>query len=281
MKKFISIMVVCFVIITLFCSCKDSKEIVSDEGYHAKGAIQECSNGWFLFFELGYNLNNKTPVDEYVIVNAVNLKYSKLDDFRISVIDPETKKEIDSIQPEVSYCSMNPQYKSILNNLEKALLEREQVPNLTENELSNFEENDIFNKKSVVNLYNAAIEKGEMTFGKYGDLSESGLKSEYELSGYKWQVGYFLSYANITALNIELIYSDGTYLSDIANENMTAEQKELLSIIDQIENNIIYNQNFIDIGVESNLEIGDIKLSRLWNLLNTFEEEHNASAKNQ
>lgn len=279
MKRIISIMV-CFVIISLFCSCKDSKEIVSDEGYHAKGAIQECSDGWFLFFELGYNLNNETPVDEYVIVNAVNLKYSNLDDFRISVVDSETKEIIDSIQPEVSYCSMNPKYKSILSELEKTLLEREQTPNLTDDELSNFEDNVIFNKEGIIDIYNTAIKNGEMTFGKYGTLSESGLKSENELSGYKWQVGYFLSYANITALNIELIYSDGTYLSDIANENMTAEQKELFSKITLIENNIINNQNFIDIGVDSNLEIGNVKLSRLWNLLNTFEEEYKANAGN-
>lgn len=272
---------VCFVIITLLCSCKNSKEIVSDEGYHAKCAVKECSDGWFLFFELGYNLNNEIPVDEYVIVNAVNLKHSNLDDFRISVVDSETKEVIDSIQPEVSYCSMNPQYKSILNKLEKTLLEREQNPNLTDDELSNFEDNDIFNKEVIMEIYNTAIKNGEMTFGKYGNLSESGLKSENELSGYKWQVGYFLSYANITALNIELIYSDGTYLSDIAKEDMTTEQKELFSIITQIENNIINNQNFIDIGIDSNLEIGNIKLSRLWHLLNAFEEEYNANAKNQ
>lgn len=280
MKKIIPIMV-CFVIITLLCSCKNSKEIVSDEGYHAKCAVKECSDGWFLFFELGYNLNNEIPVDEYVIVNAVNLKHSNLDDFRISVVDSETKEVIDSIQPEVSYCSMNPQYKSILNKLEKTLLEREQNPNLTDDELSNFEDNDIFNKEVIMEIYNTAIKNGEMTFGKYGNLSESGLKSENELSGYKWQVGYFLSYANITALNIELIYSDGTYLSDIAKEDMTTEQKELFSIITQIENNIINNQNFIDIGIDSNLEIGNIKLSRLWHLLNAFEEEYNANAKNQ
>lgn len=280
MKKCIAIMM-CWVIITTLCSCKNSKEMVLDEGYHAKGAVQECSNGWFMFFELGYNLNQGIPTDEYVMVDAVNLKYKNLDDFKIRLVDSETKEAIETIQPEVSYCSMNPQYESILYDLEKSLLARKQNPDLTDRELLNFEDNDIFNKKIIMDIYNTALQNGEMTFGKYGNLSESGLKSENELSGYKWQVGYFLSYANIAALNIELIYSDGIYLSDIAKEDMTTEQKELFSIINQIENNIISNQNFIDIGIDSNLEIGNVKLSRLYNLLNTFEEEHNANAENQ
>lgn len=281
MKKFIAVMMFFVIITTTFCSCKNSTEVVLDEGYHAKGAVQECSNGWFMFFELGYNLNQEIPTDEYVIVNAVNLKYKNLDDFKIRMIDSETKEVIETIQPEVSYCSMNPQYELILYNLEKTLLAREQNPDLTERELLNFEDNDIFNKKVIMDIYNTALKNGEMTFGKYGDLSESGLKSEDELSGYKWQVGYLLSYANIAALNIELIYSDGTYLSDITKEDMTTNQKELFSIITKIENNIIRNQNFVDIGINSNLEIGNIKLSRLQNLLNTFEEEHNANAENQ
>lgn len=277
MKKTIAFLLSVFAIIGSFCGCsKDVNNTVEDEEmYHAQCSVQECKDGWFFFIAYEYNLSESgEETDRYFNADAVNLKHNDLKDYQVLVVDEDTQEVTDTIAPEVSYFSMNPKYESLLSELKNHLLEREQKPNLTLDEIAFLKDNDVFSHDDIVQTYNSALTNGDLEFGKYGNISESGLKCEKALSGYMWQVGYYVSYGNILAVNIELITEDGTYLSDIAPKDRSAQQQQIIEEIDKIEKNIIKTQNFIALGIDRNTEIGHVKISRLFHLLEKIEKDN-------
>lgn len=272
MKRNISI-IICLIFITLFSACTKKQPEINEQMYHSQGSVIECNDGWFLFVEHTYNIADKTITDKSFNLDAVNLKYNNLNDFQILCYDSETQKVIDRIRPEVSYLSMNPEYKLMLNQNIDVFKNRKMSSDLTNAELPNIN-SEMFTKDDIVNVYNKAIERGDLNFGKYGNISESGLKRDNELNGYMWQVGYFVIYGNIEAVNIELVNADGSYLSDINLKNLSTEQKELIEIINNLEKNILEKQSFIDLSIEDCYDNYSVDINRLFMLLNKIEEEN-------
>ena len=276
MKKNVMIVLSVFLIIIFICCGCNKNDIENNNMYHSQSYIQECKDGWILFMSYEYNLSEQgDEIDQFINIDAVNLKYNNLEDFQVLCIDEDTQKVIAKMKPEVSYLSMNPKYEGILSEIENFLIDRKLSPDLTTKELLFLEDNEIFSLEDIVKVYNTAILKGDLNFGKYGNISESGLKREKALDDYMWQVGYYVSYVNIFAVNIELIDSSGVYLSNINSNELSKNQKKIINLIDEIEKNIIQTQSFINLGIDSDTTIGDIKFNRLFNLLQNIEKENN------
>ena len=277
MKRYISLLLSISLILLSFSACnKDISEepIQEDDGYHAIGDIRELDDGWYVFVEYDFNIKDNLRVDRTVIFDVVNLKYTSLEDYSITVLN-EKDEVIGHIADKVPYYSLNHKNDDTVKFIENTLLNREDKPNLSISELSEVEDNELFTKADIVDTYNTAITNGELTFGKYGNISQSDTIFENELSGYKWQVSYFSLYGNISVINIELIYSNNRYLSDISKDDLTDEQKELLDVINKIEDNIMKSQSFINTGYTDGDIIGNVKLSRLHAILNGLEKENN------
>lgn len=275
MKKFICLLLCILVFQTILVSCdKNSSELDYTDIYHSQMAVKELSNGWNLFVEYTYMIDENGKVyDESYYIDAVNLKYKELSNFDIACIDSNTNSIVGYVEPQVHYMSMNPSYKSTIDSLYTYFEKRKRSCDLKEEELDFVEKNDIYDKHDIIELYNESIKKGDLSIGNFMNLSESDLLSENEIDGYKFQAAYFLSYGNIAKINIELIYADGTHLSDINNYNLTEEQKIILEDISNIEKEIIEKQTFNITGYETNSNVKSIDFRRLFNLLKQFGNE--------
>ena len=277
MKRYISLLLSISLILLSFSACKkdiSEETIQEDDGYHAIGDIRELDGGWYLFVEYDFNLKDNLRVDRTMTFDIANLKYTCLEDYTVTVLNE--KDEVIGHTPEkVPYYTLDHKNNATEKFIEGTLLNREEKPNLSVSELSEVEDNEIFTKADLVDTYNTAMANGELTFGKYGNISQSDIIYENELSGYKWQVGYFSLYGNISAINIELIYSNNLYLSDIGKDELTNDQKELLDVINQIEDNIMKSQSFVNTGYSDKDVIGNVKISRLHSVLNEIEKGNN------
>ena len=277
MKRYISLLLSISLILLSFSACKKNipeEPIQKDDGYHAMSDIRELDDGWYVVVEYNFCLKNNLRVGRTYYFDAVNLKYTSLEEYSITITN-EKDEVIGHIPSTVPHFAQNQKNLPKVNYIEDILLNREDKPSLSISELSEVEDNEIFTKADIVDTYNTAMANGELTFGKYDNLSSSDTISENELSGYKWQVGYFLSYGNIAAINIELIYSNDRYLSDIGKDELTNDQKELLDVINQIEDNIMKSQSFVNTGYTDGDIIGNVKISRLHSVLNEIEKGNN------
>lgn len=247
-------------------------------GYRAMMASKQKEDGWYLTFIYNYvpdeNGNRTNP---NFFFDGINLKYDYLPDFQIRLTDGSTGEVLDYIEPDLSNICQNPEYKVILDAINSYLLSRPLTPDLTVAELDFFEDNSLFTRQDVVELYNEAIANGEWTRGEFDCISSAGQQEDGMMSGYQWRVSYMMMYSNLSLLNIELIYEDGRYLSDIPEEELTAGQRELRAAIDGVEKSMVGQQDFLGIGIDPNTVIDNVEFSRLYRLLEAFDAENRAA----
>jgi len=124
-------------------------------------------------------------------------------------------------------------------------------------------------KETLIDIFNRAYDKDPIEFGKYLNLPFVQVETSISNNGYIFQVGYYLEYGNIIKVNIEIIYDDGTYLSDLVKDKKASvHQKELFNKIKRVEEFILINQDF-DI---SNFNEYDDSLKMLLNVLKRIIE---------
>lgn len=242
MKKRLLCFTVIIALLFSFSACDKTEKVQNEEKIFPRYdtyASKELDGGWFLYgdYQEIYTPEGKPAEGCCFYLEGVNLKYRNLKDFAIPVIDDATGEISHYITPNVFAMGTNNEYEVIFEKLGKYLTERKQSPDLTVEELSFIEiEDKLFTKDDVVYLYNTVFEnykprneENNIMRGKYKNISYDQLQRGPELNGYSWQAGYLInSNGNIDKLNIELIYSDGQYLSNIEEASLTEGQRELL-----------------------------------------------------
>lgn len=278
MKKVASLLL-SLVFLFILCACGNSEENEPQYTRQDKSAVLELSGGWVMYYERQevYDANGSFN-QAYCSLDGVNLKYQDLSDFNMRLIDKKTGEVTGSIPPAVHFFQMNKIYEDKITPINAALEMRPPTPDLTLDELQGQDISGLmFTLEDVVNVYNAAMANGVKEPGKYMNLSSANIVSEAMLDGYQWQVGYFILSGQIAALDIELIYDDGSYLSDMDEATLSGSQKELKQVIGTITGNILRSGSLLDLGIDHSREVGQVQLSRLYKLLNSIEVENENS----
>lgn len=246
-----------------------------------KTAVVELSSGWFLFvdFEEGYSAKTDELEDAVCWIDGSNLKYQNLTEFNVPIIDSATGEVIDKIAPAVNSFSANTEYKEVLDKIEDYVLQRDNSIELSVEELDFVNtEGLLFSKEDVVEAFNAAMKNpvkiSVFESGKYVHIPFDDIVKGNKMAGYSWQVGYSVPGGMIQAINIELKCSDGRYLSNFDENELSAEQKQVLEEIEIIENAIKTEQSFIAPSYDFEKKIGDVDFSRLYLVLNKIESDN-------
>lgn len=270
-------------ILFLFSLCACSKQEDTSEPEYSRqdrNAILQLSDGWYLYYdrEEVYDANGGF-IKAYCSLDGVNLKYKNLSDFNMRLVNADTGEVTGSVSPSVHYFQMNKTYEDKIAPIAGILENRPAAADLTLKELQGNDISDLcFTLDDVVKVYNAAMENGVKEFGKYMNISVSDIVSDPMLDGYQWQVGYYILSGQIAAVDIELIYADGRYLSDIEEKNLSDAQKELLTAVKVITEQILTSGNLSDIGIDQESVIDHISFNRLYTLLNSIEVENEKNA---
>lgn len=279
MKK-VCVLIITVLFLIILCACSNTEAEPELEYLRQdKNSVLKLSDGWYLYYEREevYD-SNGAFTQAYCSCDGVNLKYKNLTDFNIPLIDMNSGKVAGSVPPSVHFLKMNKIYEEKMKAIEKVLNSRPTVDNLTVEELKDVDISGlIFSLDDVVNVYNKAMSGGTKEFGKYMNISSSNIVSDTLLDGYQWQVGYFILSGHIVAIDIEVIYDDGRYLSDINENQLSDSQKELLQKIEDIRNNILANGNFLGSNLDFEEEFDEVNFTRLYKLLKSLEVENEKS----
>ena len=250
------------VVVMSFHSCKlGSDNIDSAINYTSQSVFHETDDGWYYYFIIEKVKNSSKTYYEF---NAVNLKYREIPNYVINGYD-ENGNVVETMLPVPVSLYNGPETKNDIKKISKFFNTSCPDSILT---LADMDTLDItaISKKTIVEYYNDALSSPLEQLGNYKDMQISNVVQESNSNdGYKWQVGYYLNYGNIKCFNIEIIYDDGTYLSDIDS----AEAKATIEIIERIEEDVINSQSFnIDVS-KYQVDI-DIDFARLIRLINTL-----------
>lgn len=275
MKKKILMVIIFFIIminiISLATNINNNKQKEIKINFIEKCSFKDLEDGWTYYVCLDYKTGDDSKTINNATFDGVNLKYSTLEDYYITVTD-ENNNVIDKISADLVSLSTGDKTSSDLLKINTFLESKHFNREITTEDLSIYL--DIVDKNIIVELYNDAFNKETLTAGKYMELSFSNaLTSSYQ-DNYKFQIIYILNYGNIGKVNIEVIYEDGTYLSDKVNDNIaTKEELEFNNYIKEIENQILKNNTFKLKNMKK--KFGNYKLTELNNLLKELEENSN------
>lgn len=284
MKKICSVIPLSILLLLLLNSCAadNNEPVINEYIRHDKNAVIELTGGWYFFcdYEEIYNTDGSYETT-YCTIDGMNLKYQNLSDFNIAITDKQSGKITGYVTPAVHGFCMNKLYKEKLEELSEYVKNRNASADLTVEELDFSDIPDmLFTKDDVVKVYNSAMTKGTVNPGKYMYISSSDIIKGPALGNYYWQVGYLILSGNISAINIELIYSDGRRLSDIDISERTEAQSELLKAIKQAQESIINRQSFTETGFQFNKTVSDVDFNRLFTILTAIEEKNETNRKN-
>lgn len=280
MKKTSLMIIFCLCFSFLFSACSENSEKKQTTNVYRydRTSVTELTDGWFLFcdYEEIYN-SDGTYLNTYCTLDGMNLKYQDLSDFNVAITNSKTGEITGYITPSVNGFCMNENYNEKLTKVSEYLKNRDSKTVLSEEELSFIDiDNMIFKKNDIVNVYNDAMKNtvDSKNSGEYLYISFSDIRKGALIGDYHWQVGYLIFTGNIAAINIELIYSDGKYLSDIDSSKLTEQQIALISEIEKTENYIIKQQTFIPSNFNFNKSVDGVEFSKLHEILNSIEVEN-------
>lgn len=272
----------CFTLLLSACSPKVSENKQNEYYRNDRVAVIELSSGWYFFCDYEEVFRTDGTYDTtYCTIDGMNMKYQNLSDFNVPVVNGDTGEVTGSIAPTVHSMCMNRNYRAELNKISDYLKERSGETELSEDELSFSDtENMIFDKSDVVNVYNSAMKSPVNTVGKYSYISSSDIRKSVLSGDCYWQVGYMLFTGNIYVINIEIVYNGGKYLSDIDSSKLTQQQVQLLSEIEKIENSIMEQQSFIPADYDFDKSMDEINFNKLLAVLSSIEAENETNKNN-
>lgn len=251
------------------CS-KNKTESESQFNFDSKYVVEEGEDGWLYFFCCNYSPKG-TDTPDYYGYSAYNLKYKEIEGYVVPTYD-EDGNIIDTAVPALPYLELNQDYAADIEKINTFFNTYRPTEPLTEEQTADLELEHL-DKDKMTDLFNRTISSEKLPEGKYYYLSEANIVQEDTvLNGYRWQVGYFNGQGNILSIRIELIYADGTYLSDIAEEGIADEtQLAVNDKIAEIEGKIMEEQIFSAEIAADDIDCGNIDFSRLAKLLGTLE----------
>ncbi len=208
--------------------------------FYTKAAYKQTEDGWFHYFLIEFDKETDEPLA--YTYDAYHLKYKRLSDYVIEI-------ELDDQAPTVGYPSapyylLNNDYDKDFDELENFFETNKPLSRLTEEQIAEIDIKTL-DKDMIIELFNTAIESEPLSDGKYYYMPEAAIWQEKLNGNYYWQIGYFCVHGEIASINIELMYEDGTYLTDIVSAG-DGDQTQIAidKMITVLEDKIMTNQNF-------------------------------------
>ncbi len=272
MKKIFRLIMLSVMFSLVFSGCDKNVDLLENKfSFNTKYASVETDDGWLIYFSYEYPKQGE-DFESYYVYDAVNLKYKYLDGYEVEIIEEGTGEVLNFIKPPTPSFSVNESYGEDIKNISQFFIGKNFVKKITIDDLSGLSLTTI-KKQDVVELFNRAIASEPLPNGKYYYLPETACHEEEGfISGYKWHVSYLNLHGCIIKANIELIYEDGKYLSDIVSEGVgTKEQTELHAVIEEIEKKIVSKQ-MLDLPDSEKSEVSQVNFQRLYNILSEIEK---------
>ena len=218
--------------------------IVNEENgtvdYTLKYAYNAREDGWYDAFKIYLKENGK---NQYMF-NGYNLKYEKMENCYIPVIDEKTGKVVDKIiPPGVSLATLE-EYRNDINKINQYFTEKQFDKVININDVKELELDKI-SKEYVVGLFNKAISSKELT--ETGEYIESTIFKRVEVESDnnsqpgKYILSYTIDYGFITNVYIDFEYNDGTYLKD--NYQLTLYNNDNVNNIEILQTQVIDSLN--------------------------------------
>ncbi|MFR5856608.1 MAG: hypothetical protein ACLUFU_02215 [Bacilli bacterium] len=241
------------------------------ENYAEKIAIVEGDDAWYYQFLITTFDNGETTNNFF---NGCSLKYSKLDDYYVPVT--ENGKVVEKIIVHPNLVASQKSVNNVTEASEVVLIDdffdqKQFKKEITTNDLDeltlyNFDKNlivDLFNK-----TYNSNFDK---TITKF-NLAGCSIQSDGEKDGYKYNIGVMHLRRGIGAIRIDLLYNDGTYLSElIENKKASNEQKEIYKNFKKIEEYIVENQ---EVNIRDEFDLNKDVYNRLFDIIEKFDDPY-------
>ncbi len=291
MKKKIFIAVLVIIVLGVFCSIfyfkfihKDNKKINNHSNYlvYEKKASIQGEDGWYYFFYLNGvddtsdKLLNITDIEYFF--DAINLKYETLPGYEIEKYIINEKGEKEKVGGQETYPTLSVSLKEkngvrekdeiflIDEYFTKKQFNREiTIEDLKDLELQNFDKKlltELYNKM-INQEYSSKLTKFEVYLGEY--------RKDDMLDDYQWHTSMLALRTGALEIYIDVIYKNGTYLSDLVKNNKASKKQiEMYNNIQLISKYIIDNQS-----VEFDSQFDDLKANkdyaRLFTILDTYD----------
>lgn len=267
------------IICTLFflTGCENKKNGQQIPYFVDLTAFKELNDGWvaYLYIEtLKKDVNKIESVDnidlnqiQSIFFDVVNLKYNKLDDFYIPIKDENGKIVEKFYVPQPSYVQSI--YSDEMIKINNFLTAKKYNKEITIQDLEECQsilfDDKILDKQVIVELYNDALKHDSEFQYKFLNVEEANTISNDLIDGSRMQFSFIKNFSDLGICEIEYIYKDGTYLSDLVLEHKANEQQiKLQKMLDEIEEELIISQK-----IDSIQSTGDEKIDKaIINLLN-------------
>lgn len=249
---FLTISLLVFMLLITGCGV-EKKEENNYPGFASKCTTIDKTDGWFYFFCIQYPKTDKsikTVKNNYDRSNAYsyvfdgfNLKYKKLDGYYVKISDKDGN-EVGQIEPAFPSLSVSETQRDEINEISDFFANKSFNKIISLTDLEDLNVNTI-DKESLVQMFNAAYEKEPIELGKYTDLPQAEIVLSDSEKNYKYSIGYYVEYGNIIKINIDILYDDNTYLSDLIQNNIASnDQIKEYENLKKIEKFIIEKQSF-------------------------------------
>lgn len=276
MKKIMIILMVSLLLI----GCSKVSENDITVSYVSKCVTKEKSDGWFEIFciePLKKDQNLKEVKNNYVYndktaysFDGYNLKYKEIKDCYIPIYDKKGN-EVGKVPTSVPSFATSKIYRNEIKEISSFFNTQKFKTKITLNDLEELKIKKI-DKQELVNLFNEAFEKQPIEIGKFKNIPILNIIQSEPSDDYIFQVGYYCEYGTIKKINIEVIFNNNTYLSDLAQKkNPKKECLNMYKDIEAFEKYILENQE-LDI---SKSNIYKKEYNTLLILLKSINEENN------
>ena len=272
MLKIAKVIMFSFIFMICVSGCGKSEVVPNTDsfpGFVSKCALKDGTDEWLYLFCIEYlkldssskdvknNYDSSTNANSYIF-DGFNLKYKQLENYYIPVVNVLTGEEVDSVTPPLPSLSVSSKLRDEVEKINKFFATKKFTSNITLEDLKSLNIQYI-DKNLLLDLYNDAYSKEPIELGKWLELPQATIvvSDKLENLNYKYNVGYFIDYGNIKKVNIDLLYDDGKYLSDLVKEKSASEEDvKKYNELQEIENFIIKNQTF-DISNYKNYNFDD------------------------
>lgn len=231
------------VFIVLIINTKNDKPSLTESNYYHKTYGEWIDDEWYYFFQ-NISLDGEKVNSHFY--DGCNLKHSTLQDYGVQIKDEndniiEIAEAIPSLSLSQKYTNNQREGQEIIyineffdkNEINSVIIEED------------LEELKVYNidKNILREIFNKSIEKEfDNTVGPY-IMGVCDYKIEELKNGYKWNIGIVSISGHIKAIRLDIIYGDGSYLSDLVKENKADNnQKALYKSFDEIEKYIVNEQ---------------------------------------
>lgn len=240
--------------------------------YTKKGVFKNMGDDWVYIFDI---LDFKDKEENMYVFDGYNLKYTYLDEYSVKTIDGETGEVLHKSVAEIPSISINDDLGSEVRTINEYFNEKQFVSEITCDDLIDLKISH-FKKELLVELYNKAFNSTEkVELGKYS--YDKYLRKEYytstneEMAG-NWELTYINDYGNLSNVNIDFKYLDGTYLSDKDNSDFLSEIEKQIEEKQSFDCTELINS--LDISVNTKIDINSL-LEVTKNEVNKYVQSYN------